>query len=120
KLLVEQELSRMIREFETQLQSVGMNLSAYLEQTKKTDEELRNEWMPQAKKRLAAHLVTEQISKDETLAVPTEEIEAEMNRALQYYKNVKDAEKNMDMERLYQAVQGQLQNEKVLSWLESL
>src|SRR6185369_1386824 len=43
KLLVEQELSRMIREFETQLQSVGMNLSAYLEQTKKTDEELRNE-----------------------------------------------------------------------------
>lgn len=120
KLLVDQELARMLREFEAQLQSVGMNLAAYLEQMKKTEEKLKEEWTPQAKKRLAANLITVYLAKDEEITVPTEEIEEEMNKALQYYKNVKDIEKNLDMERLYQAIQGQLQNEKVLTWLETL
>ena len=48
------------------------------------------------------------------------EIEMEMNKAMQYYKNVKDIEKNMDLERLYHAIEGQLRNEKVLAWLETL
>jgi hypothetical protein len=48
------------------------------------------------------------LAKEEAIDVPTAEVEAEMNKALQYYKNVKDIEKNIDMERLYSAVSGQL------------
>jgi trigger factor len=120
KILVDQELARMTRDFETQLQSMGLSLDAYLEQMKKTKEALETEWLPQAKKRLAANLVVEFLAKDEDISVDTKEIEDEMNKALQYYKNVKDIEKQIDMERLYTAVEGQLKNEKVLAWLESL
>ena len=120
KILVDQELARMTRDFETQLQSMGLTLDAYLEQMKKTKEALETEWLPQAKKRLAANLVVEFLAKDEEISVDTKEIEEEMNKALQYYKNVKDIEKQIDMERLYTAVEGQLKNEKVIAWLESL
>ncbi len=119
-ILVEQELARMKREFEANLQSMGLDFAAYLEQMKKTEEALNAEWEPQSKKRLAANLIVEFLAKDQDVEIPTEEIEAEMNRALGYYKNVKDAEKNIDMERLYSAVEGQLKNEKVMVWLESL
>lgn len=120
KILVDQELLRMTHDFETQLQSMGLTLDQYLEQMKKTKEELTTEWLPQAKKRLAANLVIEFLAKEEDIAVDSAEVEAEMNKALQYYKNVKDIEKNIDMERLYSAVSGQLKNDKVLVWLESL
>ncbi len=120
KLLVDQELLRMMHDFETQLQSMGLTLDAYLEQMKKTKEALETEWLPQAKKRLAANLIIEFLAKDEDITVESTEVEAEMNKALQYYKNIKDIEKEIDMERLYSAVSGQLKNDKVLVWLESL
>ncbi len=120
KLLIEQELLRMTHDFETQLEPMGVTFDVYLEQMKKTKEGLLKEWEPQAKKRLAAHLVVESLAKEEDLVVDHTEIEMEMNKAMQYYKNVKDIEKNMDLERLYHAIEGQLRNEKVLAWLETL
>lgn len=120
ELLVKQELLRMTQDFEAQLTQMGLTLDAYLEQMKKTKEALEAEWLPQAKRRLSANLVIEFLAEDEAITVDTPEVEAEMNKALQYYKNVKDIEKNIDMERLYAAVSGQLKNEKVLAWLESL
>lgn len=120
KILVDQELLRMTHDFETQLQSMGLTLDQYLEQMKKDKQALEQEWLPQAKKRLAANLVIEFLAKEEDITVDSAEVETEMNKALQYYKNVKDIEKNIDMERLYNAVSGQLKNDKVLVWLESL
>lgn len=120
EILVEQELRKMTHDFESQLQSMGLTFDAYLEQMKKTKEAVEEEWLPQAKKRLAANLVVEYLAEEESIAVDSAEVEAEMNKALQYYKNVKDIEKNLDMERLYAAVAGQLKNDKVLVWLESL
>lgn len=120
ELLVKQELLRMTQDFEAQLTQMGLTLDAYLEQMKKTKEALEADWLPQAKRRLSANLVIEFLAEDEAITVDTPEVEAEMNKALQYYKNVKDIEKNIDMERLYAAVSGQLKNEKVLAWLESI
>ncbi len=120
KILVDQELLRMTHDFEAQLGQMGLTFDAYLEQMKKTKEALETEWLPQAKKRLAANLIVESLAKSEEITVDSAEVEVEMNKALQYYKNVKDAEKNIDMERLYNAVSGQMKNTKVLEWLEKL
>ncbi|MBP9728004.1 MAG: trigger factor [Candidatus Moranbacteria bacterium] len=120
QVLIDQELRKMTHDFEAQLQQMGLTFEAYLEQMKKTKEEIDTEWLPQAKKRLAANLVIEALAEEESIVADTTEVEAEMNKALQYYKDVKDIEKNLDMERLYAAVAGQLKNEKVLTWLQSL
>jgi FKBP-type peptidyl-prolyl cis-trans isomerase (trigger factor) len=54
----------MIHELEAQVQGMGMQLDQYLEQMKKTREDLERDWKPQAEKRLKAALALEQVAKD--------------------------------------------------------
>ncbi|OGI15199.1 MAG: trigger factor [Candidatus Moranbacteria bacterium RIFCSPHIGHO2_12_FULL_54_9] len=120
EILVQEELVRMMREFEAQIQSLGLDFAAYLVQMKKTEDEVKQEWEPQAKKRIAAQLILGSLAQEEDIDVDSPDVEAEMNKALQSYKDIKDIEKNLDMERLYSAVHGQLRNAKVFAFLESL
>ena len=119
-ILVQEELSRMMREFEMQVQSMGIGFSEYLAKMHKTEEAMKKEWEPQAKKRLAAHMILDMLAKEEDINVDSQEVEAEMNKTLAQYKDVKEIGKKIDMERLYAAARGQLLNEKVCVWLESL
>jgi trigger factor len=119
-MLVEEELKRMMREFEMQIRPMGLDFAEYLVQMKKTAEELKKEWEPQAKKRLAAHMILDALAKEEEIDIDSQEVEAEMNKTLAQYKDVKDIGKQIDMERLYAAARGQLLNEKTFVWLESL
>lgn len=120
EVLVKQEISQMLQEFEFQLQSMGMNLDQYLAQIKKEKGELENDWKPQAEKRVKSALALKKIAKLEDIKVDSAEIEAEMNKTLQYYKNVKNIEKNIDLERLYNYTKGVLENEEVFRTLEKL
>ncbi len=43
-----------------------------------------------------------------------------MNKTLQYYKSVKNFDKNIDLPRLYNYVKGMLVNEEVFKYLENL
>lgn len=119
-ILVEEELKRMVREFEMQIRSMGLDFAGYLTQMKKTEDELKKEWEPQAKKRLAAHMILDALAKEEEIDIDSQEVEAEMNKTLTQYKDVKDIGKKIDMERLYAAARGQLLNEKVFEFLEKL
>ncbi len=119
-VLVEEELARMMREFEAQVQSMGISFPDYLAKMKKTEEAIKKEWEPQAKRRIAAHLILDVLAKEQDIDVDSQEVEAEMNKTLQRYKNVKGIENDIDMERLYAAARGQLLNEKVFEFLEKL
>ena len=99
---------------------MGLTWEQYLTQGTKTEEDFRKEWEPQAKKRVAVDRILQKLAIDESIDVESEAVEAEMNQVFQYYKNVKDAEKNIDMGRLYTSVRDRLVNDKVLSWLEGI
>lgn len=118
--LVHNELHQMLQEFEYQLQTMGMDLDQYLEKLKKDKSELEKDWEPQAVKRVKAALAMKEIAKLEEIKIDSQEIEAEMNKTIQYYKNVKNIEKNINMERLYNYTKGMLENEKVFEFLEKL
>ncbi len=120
KILLDEELHKMMHEFEAQLQQTGMNLDDYLKQINKTKEDLQKGWKPQAEKRIKAALALEKLAKVKEIKVPSEEIEEEMNKTLQRYGGVKNIEKNVDMRRLYEYIKATLQNEKVLQWLEEM
>lgn len=119
-VLVEEEANRMLGQFRSQVESMGFEWEKYLAETKKEEKELRTEWEPQAKKRVAAELVLQKLAAEESIEPSAEEVEAEMNKIFQYYKNVKNIEQNFDMAKLYTSVRGQLVNEKTLAWLESV
>jgi trigger factor len=120
EILTHSEIHQMMHEFEQNLAPMGMSLDQYLEKLKKDRKELEKDWEPMAEKRVKSALLLKEIAKQEEIAAETAEIEAEMNKTMQYYKNVKNLEKNIDMERLYNHVKGMLENEKVFAFLESL
>jgi len=120
EILVHQEAQRMLQEFEYQLVPMGMNVDQYLAQIKKNKEELISDWEPQAQKRVISAMALKELAKIESLEATSEEIEAEINKTLQYYKNVKDMQKNIDMEGLYTYSKSVLENEKVFEYLEKL
>lgn len=119
-ILVEEELNRMEHEFQSQVEMMGIPFEQYLEHAKKSREALRTDWKEQAKKRLAAGIILEQLAKEDEIEVAAQEIEEAMNQTLQYYKRVKDAEKNINLEQLYASTRGRLRNEKVFERLEKI
>lgn len=120
EVVVQDELSRMIGEFEQQISMSGLTIDAYLEKIGKKKDEMMQEWTPQARKRVISALVLEQLADDEQVSVDNTEIEAEINKTLAMYKGVKDIEKNIDMRQLYEYAKGMLRNNKVFEILEKL
>ena len=120
QVLIHEELHKMISEFEMQLQGMNMTFDQYLLQIGKSLDELEKEWEPQAIKRIKAALALEQVAKDWEIEIPSEEVEAEMNKTLAQYKKIQDVEKNVDLTKLYNYVKGMMVNEKVLEYLEAI
>ncbi len=119
-ILIEEEQNRMASEFQSQVENMGMPFEQYLERVGKSLETLKQDWLEQAKKRLAAGLILEKLASDDQIEIDSKDVEQEMNVVLQQYKRVQDAEKNIDLERLYTATRGRLRNEKVFEMLEKL
>lgn len=120
EILVNEELNRMAQEFQSQVEMMGIPFEQYLERAGKSIDSLRVEWLEQAKKRLAAGAILENLADESGEELDPKEVEEEMNKTLQYYKKTKDAEKNIDLERLYSSTKGRLRNEKVFEMLERL
>lgn len=120
EVLIHEELHTMIHEFSHQVESMGMKLDDYLQKLKKTREDLEKDWRIQAEKRVLSALSLQKINEDEKLGATSEEVEKEMNKVFQHYKDVKDLKKNIDMERLYSYSKGIVENEKVFQMLERL
>lgn len=120
EVLVHEEVHKMFHEFENQIQSMGMNMDQYLAQLKKKKEDLEKDWEPNAVKRVKSAMALRKIVKTEEVALASKEIEEEMNKTLQYYKNTKDFAKNIDMARLYNYTKGVLENERIFQMLEKM
>ncbi len=120
EILVAEEINRMTQEFQSQVEMMGIPFEQYLEHTKKSLEDLRKDWDEQAKKRLSAGIILEKLADEDEIEIDSKEVEEAMNQTLQYYKRIKDAEKNIDLERLYASTRGRLRNEKVFEMLEKL
>lgn len=120
KVLVDEELVKMLHEFEYQIQNLGMEFETYLQGIGKNKESLYADWEPQARKRVTAALALEEVAKEQEIEPASDEVEMEMNKMLQYYRNVQDIEKKLDMTRLYQHAQGKLRNDATFAYLEKL
>lgn len=119
-ILIEEETISMLREFEGQLTMMGMTMEKYLEHLKKTIADVKKEWEPQAQKRLLLTLGLLHVAKEEGVDVSNEEVEAEMNKTLQYYKDPQEAEKKLDMKRLYSYCKEAVVRRKALDYIETL
>lgn len=119
-ILIFDELRKMFQELEYQIVNMGMQLDEYLKKINKDRQSLEKDWTPQAVKRVKSSLAIRHIAKVEEIKVPQEKIEAEMNKTMAYYKSIKSAEKNIDLERLYNYTKNMLENEEVFLRLANI
>ena len=64
----------MIQEFGTSLQQRGLELNMYLSSIKKTQDDLKKEWRPQAEKQVKNALILREVAKIEKLVIKEEEL----------------------------------------------
>jgi FKBP-type peptidyl-prolyl cis-trans isomerase (trigger factor) len=112
KVLVESELRKMHAQFEDDIARAGLKVEDYLKHLKKTPEDLKKEWAPDAEKRAKVQLIITKIALDEKIEADPEIVKKEVENLLKTYKDATE-----DRTRAY--VEMMLTNEKVFEWLEN-
>lgn len=112
KALIESELAKMVARFHDDVTRMGLKIEDYLKHAKKTEEDMRREWRPDAERRGKLQLAWNAIAEAEKLSVPAEEIDEEVKHLLEHYKNA-----DPYRTRLYVTLMRT--NEKVFEFLES-
>lgn len=112
KLLIDGELSKMEAQFHDDLARAGLKVDDYLKHIKKTAEEMKKEWTPDAEKRAKVQILITKISLEEKIEADKEQVNKEVEMLMKTYKDAKE-----DRARAY--VEMMLTNEKVFEWLEN-
>ncbi len=116
--LIDIELDKMINELQQSTMSMGLEFDKYLQQIKKTVEELKKEWREQAEKRVKIGLVLKAIAEKEKIEANEKDIEEKVSEQLKHYSNTEEAKKNIDISALKEYAKGIIRNEKVFQLLE--
>ena len=110
-VIIEGELNNMLTQMKSDITRLGGTWEDYLTHSKKTEEEMKKDWLDDAHKRAMSQLLLHKIAQAEKLIATEEEVEVELVRLL---ATVQDADEERAKAYLYQA----LTNEKVLKFLE--
>jgi trigger factor len=112
KLLIESELDKMEGQFKADIASMGLQPEEYLKHIKKSWEDLRTEWTPDADKRARIQMILQKISLEEKIEADKTAVEKEIANLTEQYKGA-------DPERVRAYVEMILANDAVLKFLES-
>lgn len=99
EIMVEQEIEVMRDEMRTAIERQGINEEAYLKATGKTDAQMREDFRPQAEKRVKSLLVLVEISKVKGVEVSDADVEAEVAHARAEYANDRSMVQYFESER---------------------
>lgn len=90
--MVDSQLENELGEFDYRMRMQGLNLEQYLQITNSTEESLKEQLKPMAEKRVRGDLVLEAIGKAENIEVTEEDIDKELDKMADSYKQ-EDKEK---------------------------
>lgn len=113
-VLVHYELQKMMAQMEHDIAMTGMTFDDYLKHIKKTKDDLRAEWSEAAEKRAKMSLIIEKIAEEEKLQPMDDEINGEVKKIMEQYKDMKDIDENNV--RAY--VASMLTNQKVFAFFD--
>jgi len=114
ELLVSSELDKMIAQMKDDVTRMGLEYNEYLKHMGKTEEELSNEWKPDAKKRAQSELLLKEIARTEEITPDEQKVNQQIQLMKEQYGD-EVPEQNM---RLY--VESIFLNEAVLEFLEGI
>lgn len=82
-VLAHQEVDILLNDLTRRFEAQGISLSQYLKFTNKSEEETRDDLLPRAKERVRRRLVLNAVAEAEGIAVASEEVDTEIEKAIQ-------------------------------------
>ena len=110
-IFVESELQKILSQMREDIERMGMQMDDYLKRMQKTEDDIKNEFRDQARKRAKLQLLLNKIAEDEKVVADETAVEAEIKHALEHFPEAKP-----DLVRIH--IETVLRNEKVLKILE--
>ncbi|MDD4996357.1 MAG: hypothetical protein PHW15_02715, partial [Patescibacteria group bacterium] len=122
EVLIEHELDKMLAELQENVENEqsgnSFKFDDYLKMIKKTEEDLKKEFLPQAEKRIKTALAIREIALKEKFEAEEKEIEDELIKLKKNYQNQEQALKNLESERGRAYIKNLIINRKVIEWLK--
>lgn len=113
-VLIEREAEMMIDNVKSRVQTeIGMSFEEYLNQIKKTEEEIKKEFEKIAEEKVRGYLLLHQIEKDEKIEATEKEIDEKIEEIINQYPDKEAARKNMDIEHVKMHIEDELKREKI-------
>jgi len=126
-VLINDETHKMLHELEDNVTQQGLKFEDYLSHLKKTEAELRLEFVPDAIKRVKTALIVREIAKKENIEVTHDEIHEELDKIIASYKlnpayagEVERIEQNLHSHETHHYIENILTNRKTLHKLKEL
>ncbi len=113
QVLIESEIDRMMAQMKMDIERYGGTFAEYLTNVKKTEEDLRKDFVSAAEKRAKSQLIIHEIAEKENVKPTAEEIDVEVIRIMA-------AVDGADEDRAKSYAEQMLTNEKTLQMLENL
>ncbi len=108
--MIKQEMEDLLHRFEHNLAYQGLTLEKYLEYTQKTSEQVKEDFRPEAVKRVKTDLILNSVAKAENIEVSEDEVNQKIQELAAMYeqknpdKLKKDLEKNGRLSGVKQAI----------------
>ncbi len=121
EILLNVEKERLLKNLKENVKrDLKLEFEKYLLQINKSQEEVEKMISKMAEENIKKWLIIREIAKKENIVVPEEEIEARLNKILKDYPSVEKTEKEIDLDKLRAYTKGEIENKKVLNFLNNL
>ena len=114
EVLVDNEIHKMIHELEHNITSQGMDMAGYLKSINKTHDDLHKDFREQAIERVRAALVLRQLAIEEKIKIDDKEVEAEIAKQKEAYKDNKQVLQNIANPGHKQHMANLMTNQKIV------
>lgn len=118
--LVDGEVEKMLEELRHSIDHQGMSFANYLESIKKTVEQLKKEFRPQAEKRLRLALVTRAVAEQEKITVGDDVVQKEIDASKRLYQGNTEIEANLTSPEYFRYLKNTLTQKRVLEFLDEM
>lgn len=113
--MVNMEVDRMVHELEHGIAERGIKFDDYLQSIKKTLDELKLEFAPQAVKRIKTALILRTYGENNNIEVPDTEVLEEQQNMINAYKDNAEAQEQVRSEEYLDYIRTTLRNRKVIA-----
>jgi len=116
-VLIKAEKEKMFHELKGSLEQQGITMEKYLADTKKTEEEIANDFSERATMRVKAALISRQVAKDNNIKVEKEELDKEIELIKNTYQNDPKVLEALERHDVLDTLAATVQNRKVIAFL---